>query len=301
MSENTELALTSTMTIGKLETNALQIKAAVMKKLEGYTPENYAGRIAEAKRDKAELNAAEKLLNSRRLELEREFMRPFVTFKETITETCKAIKEASAKIDAVVKEVESREKEAKRAEIRAIWEKQGFTLYDLDRIFDQRWLNKSYKIKDIEGEIIAAINRALGDLKIIEALPAEDVPLIKMVYLDTLSIADAMTRANQLKENRERLAREQKERQQQAINAQVQQQRQEEKQEAREQVAAEKVDTLAAAALEIEQEPTKKLETFALILSGTREDLLLVRKYMTSLGVTYVKLEATPDGQYITT
>jgi hypothetical protein len=300
MSENTELALTSTMTIGKLETNALQIKAAVIKKLEGYTPENYAGRIAEAKRDKAELNAAEKLLNSRRLELEREFMRPFVTFKETITETCKAIKEASAKIDAVVKEVENREKEQKRAEIRAIWEKQGFTLYDLDRIFDQRWLNKSYKIKDIEGEIIAAINRALGDLKVIEALPAEDVPLIKMVYLDTLSIADAMTRANQLKENRERLAREQQERQRQAINAQVEQQRQEEKQEAREQVAAEKVDNLAAAALEIEQEPTAELHTFALVLTGTKEDLLLVRKYMTSLGVTYTKLQETPEGTYTT-
>jgi hypothetical protein len=292
MIESKELELSSTLTIGKLETNAEVIKALVLEKLKDYTPENYEGRVDEAKRDKAALNAAEKALNAKRLELEREFMRPFNNFKDTINETCKAIKEASAKINDVVKEVEDREKEAKRAKIQAVFDKKDFSLFTLDRIFDARWLNKTYKIGDIEKEIERAINKTFDDLKVIEALPAEDVPLIKTVYLDTLSISDAMTRAQQLKENRDRLAREAKERQQQAINAQLQEQVQEEKDQAQE----DKVAPLVEAAL---QEPTAELQTFALILTGTREALLNVRQYMTAQGVTYTKLTAADDGSYI--
>jgi DNA repair exonuclease SbcCD ATPase subunit len=300
MIDSKELALTSTLTIGALETNAAAIKAVVLEKLKDYTAENYIGKVDEAKRDKAELNAAEKALNAKRLELEREFMRPFLTFKDTINETCKAIKEASGKIDVVVKEVENQEKEKKRAEIQKIWDAQGFTLYSLERVFIDKWLNKTYKIKDIEAEIAAAIKKTFDDLKVIEALPAEDVPLIKTVYLDTLSISDAMSRAQQLKDNRERLAREEKERQQQAINAQLQEQREEEKHQARVDQAAERVEALAAEALEIKQEPVEKLETFALVLTGKRDDLLLVRKYMTTLGVTYIKLQESTEGTWTT-
>lgn len=300
MIDSKELALTSTLTIGALETNAAAIKAVVLEKLKDYTAENYIGKVDEAKRDKAELNAAEKALNAKRLELEREFMRPFLTFKDTINETCKAIKEASGKIDVIVKEVEAQEKEKKRAEIQKIWDAQKFTLYGLERVFIDKWLNKTYKIKDIEAEIAAAIKKTFDDLKVIDALPAEDVPLIKTVYLDTLSIADALSRAQQLKENRERLAREDKERQQQAINAQLQEQRQEEKHQERTDQAAERVEALAAEALGIEQEPVEKLETFALVLTGKRDDLLLVRKYMTTVGVTYIKLQETTEGTWTT-
>jgi DNA repair exonuclease SbcCD ATPase subunit len=300
MIDSKELALTSTLTIGALETNAAAIKAVVLEKLKDYTAENYIGKVDEAKRDKAELNAAEKALNAKRLELEREFMRPFLTFKDTINETCRAIKEASGKIDVIVKEVEAQEKEKKRAEIQRIWDAQGFTLYGIERVFNDKWLNKTFKIKDIEAEIAAAIKKTFDDLKVIEALPAEDVPLIKTVYLDTLSISDAMSHAQQLKDNRERLAREEKERQQQAINAQLQEQREEEKHQARVDQAAERVEALAAEALEIKQEPVEKLETFALILTGKRDDLLLVRKYMTTLGVTYIKLQESEEGTWTT-
>jgi hypothetical protein len=302
MIESRELELSSKVTIGTLETNAEAIKALVLEKLKDYTPENYVGRVDEAKRDKAELNAAEKALNAKRLELEREFMKPFNHFKDVINDTCKALKEASAKINGVVQEVENQEKEKKRAEIQKIWDAQGFTLFNLERIFDARWLNKTYKLKDIESEISAAIKKTFDDLKIIEALPPEDAPLVKTVYLDTLSISDAMSRAQQLKDNRERLAREEKERQQQAINAQIQQQKEEVKQEEKSNAAADRVDGLAAAALdtEIEQEPVQQLETYALVLTGTRDNLLLVRKYMTTMNVTYTKLEATDDGKFIT-
>ena len=90
MLESKDLELQSRLTIGTLESNAEAIRKVVLKHLEDYTPENYIGRADEAKADKALLNKAEKALNTKRLELEREYMEPFNKFKITITETCTA-------------------------------------------------------------------------------------------------------------------------------------------------------------------------------------------------------------------
>ena len=110
MLESKDLELQSRLTIGTLESNAEAIRKVVLKHLEDYTPENYIGRADEAKADKALLNKAEKALNTKRLELEREYMEPFNKFKITITETCKAIKAASTGLDEIVKAEEERER-----------------------------------------------------------------------------------------------------------------------------------------------------------------------------------------------
>lgn len=103
MLESKELELQSRLTLGTLESNAEAIRQIVLKHLEDYTPENYIGRADEAKADKALLNKAEKSLNAKRLELECEYMAPFNKFKITITETCKAIKAASAALGLEIK------------------------------------------------------------------------------------------------------------------------------------------------------------------------------------------------------
>lgn len=110
MLESKDLELQSRLTIGTLESNAEAIRKVVLKHLEDYTPENYIGRADEAKADKALLNKADKALNTKRLELEREYMEPFNKFKITISETCKAIKAASAGLDEIVKAEEERER-----------------------------------------------------------------------------------------------------------------------------------------------------------------------------------------------
>ena len=83
--------------LGTMTTNAEAIREAVKQKLAGYKVENYSGdRIQDAKRDKAELNAAAKRLNDARLEYERTWMKPFEAFKAVVNETVGLIKTASA-------------------------------------------------------------------------------------------------------------------------------------------------------------------------------------------------------------
>lgn len=300
MLNSNELELQSTLTLGTLESNAEAIKALVLAKLDDYTPENYIGKAAEAKQDRAVLNNAEKALNTKRLELERQYMEPFNRFKATITDTCKAIKQASAGLDEIVKAEETREKEEKFTKIQEYWDKTGFTLFDISKIYDPKWTNKTTKLQDVYAELDRIQKKTFDDLKVLENFPAEDVALLKTEYLNTLDITQAMQKAQQLKENRERLAREAKEREAIAAKQAQQEQRKEETEELNHLGAEPEAADLAAASLglEIEQEEVERREEFALVLKGTREQLLEVRRFMTRTGVTYHKLEDKGDGVY---
>lgn len=196
--------------LGVLTTNAKAILETVKAKVAGYKAENYGpDNIAEAKRDKADLNAAAKRLNDRRLELERQFMEPFNEFKDVIRQATDEIGRASKSIDEVVKAVEQREKDEKRAVIESFWKTQDFSLVTFDRIFDSSWLNKTAKMKDVEAAILARIQKIVDDLALLDLIPAEDKEAAKSFYLDTLSIESALAQADQLQENRDRLARAQ--------------------------------------------------------------------------------------------
>ena len=86
--------------------------------LERYTPDNYSEEnVEQAKADRAILNKAAKELNDRRIQIEREWNAPLQEFKGIVGDTVKMIADGSAKIDAVVKGVESKAKAEKRASI----------------------------------------------------------------------------------------------------------------------------------------------------------------------------------------
>jgi hypothetical protein len=192
------------LSLGKLTTNAQIILATVKKKLEGYSAENYnEDNIGEAKKDKADLNNAAKKLNDERLALERKWLEPFEEFKSIVTETVTEIKKASSQIDAVVKEVEQREKDEKKARIVAIFDKAGCQLFTLDQIFNPSWLNKGSKEKDIKAEIEAKIEKVKADLLVLDRI---NEPEARVYYLNTLNLESALSEADRIKQNRERLA-----------------------------------------------------------------------------------------------
>lgn len=300
MITSNELELKTTLTLGTLETNAEAIQTFVKNKLAEYTPDKYVGKVEEAKADRAVLNAAEKTLNSKRLELERQYMVPFNKFKEIITDTCKAIKQASGALDSIVKEEEERERMEKWKKIESYWNETGFKLFDVSQVFNTKWLNKTAKMKDVCAEIDAIQKKTFEDLKIIEKFPPEDVPLIKTEYINTLDITQAMQKAEQLKANRERLATEKKEREAMERRAQLEQQQKQELEENREIQTEEKAGSLAdqALGLTIKEEVPEYVETYALVLQGTKEQLLKVRQAMTDAGVTYAKLVDKGNGVY---
>ena len=291
--------------LGTLTTNARAIMDAVKVKLEGYKAENYSeDNIGRAKQDKAELNAAAKQLNDKRLEYERKFMEPLSEFKDLVTHTCALIKTASSQIDTVVKEVDEREKVAKWDKIEAFFLAQKCELFALDRIFSQSWLNKTTKLKDIEAEITARIKKANEDLVILDKISE---PEAKAHYLITLDLQSAIKKADEIKSNREKLAAIQKAKEEEDARKEA---------EAKERLAAQEakqpepeavpVPVSEAIAAIPEPEPVK-IETptvqeatpvakadsklsFSLRVSGSHAQLQALRKYMDFNGIVYEKL-----------
>lgn len=190
--------------VGELTTNAKAILETVKKQLAGYSIENYSeDNIADAKRDKAELNAAAKKLNDKRLELEREFMKPFNEFKDTISETCTLIKTASGQIDQLVKAVEDREKAEKKRILVESWDSLGFSLVPLEKVWNPAWLNKTAKVRDVVSEMSAIIDKINQDILVLDRI---NEPEAKAHYLNTLSLDAALAEVDRIMENRQRIA-----------------------------------------------------------------------------------------------
>lgn len=209
-------------TLGSLTTNARQIKELVEKALPNYDISNYnEDNIDSAKKDKAMLNNASKALNSKRIEIEKEFMKPFAEFKEIVGDTVKLISSCSSKIDVVVQQSIEKYKQDKRDLIQAHFCTHNFDLVTLDKIFDDKWLNKTAKIRDVYNEVDAKISSIKDDIKTLEAI-GENVDLLKSLYLDTLNINSTIQYANTLKENAIRAKLEAEKEKPQTVKEEVQ-------------------------------------------------------------------------------
>jgi len=272
---------------GELITNALAIQAFVEERILDYAPEKFYDDPDRAKKERSVLNAASKELNNRRLALERDFMRPFDDFKAIIKATTTRIDFASSKLDEIVKAVEETQKNEKRREIEAIFEKKAFTLSTLDRLFDPRWLNKGTKIQDVEYEIDAKIDKIYNDIKVIEALQ-EDIIEVKAHYLETLDIGAALSMAQRLKANRERIAQEARDREERLHREHLADQAVILGVDAAAEAIADEYSSLAAEALEIEKDP---IIEYTLRFKGTKAQLIALRTYMTAQGIEYTKVE----------
>lgn len=128
-----------------------------------YTDDN----IAQAKADRADLNRLKKALNDRRIQIEKEYMKPFTEFKDKINEIIKLIDEPAKLIDQRVKEYEEAKKNEKAEQItewfsgiegRPDW-------LEIGQIWDQKWLNASKSMKSIKEEIEAALAQIHADLE----------------------------------------------------------------------------------------------------------------------------------------
>ena len=201
--------IVSEKTLGSLTTNAIQIRDMVKSTLPMYDISNYNDdNIDQAKRDKAALNKAAKLLNSKRLEIEKEFMKPFGEFKEVVAETVKLIGECSAKIDTVVKQNEQQYKDKKLAVIRSYFDDGNTNLIDFRKIFKQEWLNKSTSMKAVQADIETVFAKVDEDLETLKGFGGDDFDVLRTYYMDTMNIGNTIQYANRLKEQRERKEQE---------------------------------------------------------------------------------------------
>lgn len=266
------------LTLGTLTTNALQLRDHVAETLERYTPENYSEEnVDQAKADRAILNKAAKDLNDRRIQLERDWNAPLQEFKSIIGDTVKMISDGSAKIDAVVKGVESKAKAEKRAAIEELWERKGITLLPLSKLWDDKWLNKTKRLPAVEKEIGEKLLKIEAELDTLAAVDTEDGEVLRAYYLDCLDLQRTLAYSATLKANRQRLQEEQARRQAEA-----------EAQATREAYVAPTAEP-APTTYEAPEAVIPEVLERTMVVRGTREQLIALAEFMQAEGIWFKK------------
>lgn len=274
-------------TLGSLTTNAKQIRDFVKSALSRYDISNYGDdNIDQAKRDKAALNKAAKALNSKRIEIEKEFMKPFGEFKEVVTETVKLIGECSAKIDLVIKENELRYKQNKKNDIRTYFDGLNVNLVDFEKIFKQEWLNKTMSMKSVCNDIDTILARIDSEITSLKRMNPEDFDALRAYYMDALSLSSTLEYAKRLQEQRER-ARQQEEAKK--ISEEVQPQ-------AEVKIEVEPVEILEEGnmtpikTIEIQPEDTI-LYTRAFKITATKEQIIALSDFMNDNNIDFERID----------
>jgi len=285
--------LKTDISVGTITSNAHELLNIVKKGVEKYHDEGYIPNEPEAKSDRAELNRLEKAIATQAQTIKAAYNAPLEEFNNTVAEIRATIKDAVTTVDGAVKSYEERQKSAKREEIQAYFNTKNFELVPLDRIFDQKWLNKGTKIKDIKSEIDDAIAKIYQDIEVLERIPDHGTAA-KAFYLEHLDMSAALFQVDLLKKNAEKLAKEQAGRVERKTQEQCEQNDKTERQEkvdaskeARSQIFVDEALGLPEGTTAA-QSKSEVIEC-TLTFSGTKEQLLKLREYMTSRGIPYRK------------
>lgn len=283
-----ELVVTKNV-VGVLETNITQLENYVNQKLTEYNPNQYKGDADSAKKDRAELNNAKKTLSQARINLMKELMKPYSDFETRCKNLEKKIDSASGQLDVIVKEKENEEKQKKKDFVIEIWKSKNFDLVSVEKIFNQKWLNKTAKEKDISDEMNSIIKKIYSELKIIERY--EDSETLKAHYLLNLDLNETLAYGEELKETRRLAEEEAKNRDEREHNEKLEEQKKEVVEEALNIVRQESLSDLANQVLEVDSITTVKEYVFS--IKATDEQLLRLKSACNDLCIEYNVEELT--------
>ena len=132
--------------------------------------------IAEAKEDRAKLNKLKKAINDERIAREKEYMQPFNEFKAQAKELCEMIDTASSGIGEQLEAFEQKRLDEKTSHIQTLFNDVASN-YDLpfitlEKVMNDKWLNKSTSDKAIVEEITERFEKAIKDLEVIRKMPS---------------------------------------------------------------------------------------------------------------------------------
>ena len=276
LNENELTLVVNKQKLGVLETNALAIKEKIEEVLPNYDAKNYdIKNLDQAVKDRALLNKTSKALNDKRIALEKEFNKPFENFKAIIKETTDLIKSASSKIDEVVKEVENKDKEEKKKAIMIIFESEVSELKDVlpfERIFDERWLNKTFDIKDVEKDLISKLEQIRTDLITISELHSKYEIELKNDYLSHFDLGLVIRKNSDLTQ-KEELLKKQKEETEKVV----------------EEKKIEKMNEMATT--KVEEKIIDPIMTYTLKITGKKSQLVALRTFLSTNEMAYEKVE----------
>lgn len=264
--------LSVVVTQGKIEVlHYEELKAEVIAKVSHYqTLAITEDDLPSCKIDLASLRKLDKALNDERIAKEKEYLQPWMFAKSQIDELRKPIKEAIDNIDKQMKDFELEADKKKLEDINALWASKHFALIPFAKLYDARWLNKGFSMADISKAMDGLIKKVNEDFDIIEKLLGKDndeaINETWAIYKEspTLNAAEALATQKQRSE-----ARKLADTQRNALKAQI---------------------SLETPKTEQIKQTDVKLITARLEISGTYDQLVKLKQYISENGMSYKKI-----------
>lgn len=206
---------------GKVYTNASDLLPEIQNGLKHYDYVVDENNYKQAKTDRTALNNLVKIVSDKRKQVENEAFSQWLQDKKDIMQVEKAIKAASDKLGEGINDVDNAEKELKRNQIKELWSNMTNDKYPFDLVFEERYLNKTVKNKEIEESLNNKFLKAEEQLSFIQAsLPDDELQAEQVIQLfcKTLDLSKATERINEIKEAKAKL--------QAKVDAQIEQSKQ---------------------------------------------------------------------------
>lgn len=210
--------------VRRIDWNYEELKTQLASKLEEYKGLVYTDeQITEAKKDKASLNKLRAAIETKRKEVKARCLAPYQVFETQIKEIVGMIDEPIALIDSQIKEYDAKEQERKKEEIKEAFDAVGFGSYvTLEKVWNPRWLNKSYSLKQIKQDLHDLQTRIDEETHTINSsLPDEYRDVAIQYYAKSLDLSAALAKAAEVKRINEEAARRREEREAEKARAEA--------------------------------------------------------------------------------
>ena len=196
--------------IKAIEWNHEELKAELSQKLEDYKGLVYTEeQIKDAKADRAKLNALATAIDSKRKELKKKCLQPYEQFEAQIKDLLALIKEPVSLIDTQIKDFEEEKKKKKLEEVKELFERlkteagEELEFISFEQVFEDKFLNASVSLKQVETVINNIFNSVKCNLKTISDLKEYSFEATE-VYKETLNLNTALEKAKYMIDMAER-------------------------------------------------------------------------------------------------
>ena len=182
--------------VQKITDNMSEVKEYALKTKKYYETLVYNDeQIKEAKDERASINKVVKKVADYRKDTVEKFNKPLEEFVKTAKETESILKEASNCIDVQIKKYEEEEKQAKKKECKELFDNLVGDLSELisfEKVFDNRWLNKTTKMTEVEQDIKNVIEKVNTGLQSIKGLNSEFETELINTFLQDYDLSKAI-------------------------------------------------------------------------------------------------------------
>lgn len=186
--------------LGKIEFNFEELRdnlSAMMKAYEGVEFTEETSSIA--KKESATLKKIKKALSDRRIEVKKEYMKPYDDFEIKVKELTALIDKPILLIDTQVKAFDEKKKAEKKEKIKELYADLIGDLEEyipLSKIYNSKWENLSTSMKSVQEELETVISSTSMAVDTIKGMNSEVVEKALTQYKQDLSLANAISYIN---------------------------------------------------------------------------------------------------------